>query len=120
GPSRTPTVSPTVIVAAAATKPAASQAPTVTATPEGSAYTVKDGDTLSGIASGNGTSIDAIVKANNLTDPDKLQVGQKLVLPPPSSPPPASAGASAKPAASGSAASTSSSGSPSASRPPPP
>jgi LysM repeat protein len=107
--------------ASAAAKPSASvasvavatvaPAPTPAATPTVDAvvYTVKPGDTLSSIATQNKTSIDALSKANNLTDPDKLQVGQKLTIP-------ASAASPAGPSASGSAAGLP----PAASKPPPP
>ena len=118
-----PTASPTVVVAAAATKPAAPTAVPATPTPTGTTYTVKDGDTLSGIASSNNSTVAAIVQANNLTDPDKLQVGQKLTIPPAGSAAASAAAgnAAAKPAASGSAAgSVAPSGSPVPSRPPPP
>ncbi len=121
-PASSPTASPTVVVAAAATKPAPPTAVPATPTPAGTTYTVKDGDTLSGIASSNNSTVAAIIQANNLTDPDKLQVGQKLTIPP------ASAGSSApaastpaKPAAGGNAAASGApSGSPVPSRPPPP
>jgi beta-lactamase class A len=44
-------------------------------------YTVKGGDTLWDIAIKNGVGLDALVKANNLTDADKLSIGQQLTLP---------------------------------------
>ena len=43
-------------------------------------YVVKSGDSLSRIASRNGTTIKALREANHLTG-DKLRIGQKLVLP---------------------------------------
>jgi nucleoid-associated protein YgaU len=51
-------------------------------------HTVKSGDTLSGIAKkllGNANRYMEIFNANKdqLTDPDKIQVGQKLVIPKP-------------------------------------
>ena len=45
-------------------------------------YTVRSGDTLSGLARRFDVSTDAIVKANRLTDPNHLTVGQKLTIPP--------------------------------------
>lgn len=40
--------------------------------------TVKHGDTVSKIAEDNNTTVDAIAKANGLTDPDKIYVGDVL------------------------------------------
>jgi LysM repeat protein len=44
-------------------------------------YTVKAGDTLSGIASLFGVSVDDIVRANNISDPNMLSEGQVLTIP---------------------------------------
>jgi nucleoid-associated protein YgaU len=47
-------------------------------------YTVEAGDNLSKISKyfyGDANKYEAIVKANNLADPDKIRVGQKLVIP---------------------------------------
>lgn len=44
-------------------------------------YTVKPGDTLSGIADLFGVTVDDIVRANNIADPNALQVGQVLTIP---------------------------------------
>jgi LysM repeat protein len=61
-------------------------APTTTTTTEPPRrainYTVRSGDTLIGIARRFGVSIDAIVKANRLTDANRLTLGQKLKIPP--------------------------------------
>lgn len=46
-----------------------------------SVYTVAPGDTLSGIAQANGTTVGDIVAANALPDPDAIQAGQQLQLP---------------------------------------
>ena len=43
-------------------------------------YTVKAGDTLSGIAKKYNTSVDKLVKDNNIKDKNKIYVGQKLVI----------------------------------------
>lgn len=40
--------------------------------------TIKRGDTLSGIAKRSGTTVDALAKANNIKDPNKIQAGAKL------------------------------------------
>jgi nucleoid-associated protein YgaU len=58
---------------------AAAAAPTPT--PRPTTYTVQSGDTLSVLAEQWGTTVDAIVAANSLTDPDNLSVGQELKIP---------------------------------------
>ncbi|MFQ3566007.1 MAG: LysM peptidoglycan-binding domain-containing protein [Aggregatilineales bacterium] len=55
-----------------------------TAPPEfmaGEIYTVRPGDTLFTISQRFGVSIQAIVDANNLTNPDRLSIGQTLIIP---------------------------------------
>jgi LysM repeat protein len=44
-------------------------------------YTVETGDTLAGIASKFNSTADAIATANNITDPNAIQVGQQLTIP---------------------------------------
>jgi LysM repeat protein len=44
-------------------------------------YIVQSGDTLSGIAERFATTVDEIVAANGLIDPDALQPGQALIIP---------------------------------------
>lgn len=44
-------------------------------------YVVKKGDTLSEIAIKYGTTVDALVKANNITNKNLIYVGQKLIIP---------------------------------------
>ncbi len=53
-------------------------------TSQGEVYTVKSGDTLFTIAQQFGTTVRALQEANNLADPNRLSVGQQLVIPPPS------------------------------------
>lgn len=50
-------------------------------TPPPQVYVVVAGDTLGGIASRFGTSVDALAQANGISDPNTLQVGQSLNLP---------------------------------------
>ncbi len=44
-------------------------------------YVVHSGDTLSHVAARTGTSVKALLKANDLDSPKDLQAGQKLVIP---------------------------------------
>ncbi len=67
----------------------ASAAPSITPVPSPSAtvYTVKAGDTLSRIAAKYGVTVDAIVKANpKIKDPNKLGLGDEIVIPPAEAP----------------------------------
>lgn len=47
----------------------------------GAKYTVKSGDTFWKIAQNNGTTPDAVMKANRITDPRKLRPGMQLIIP---------------------------------------
>lgn len=44
-------------------------------------YEVRAGDTLSAIAESLGVNLEALITANQLTDPDRLDVGQVLIIP---------------------------------------
>jgi LysM repeat protein len=44
-------------------------------------YVVQRGDTLSGIAEDFGTTVEEIMAANGLTDPNAVQAGQTLLIP---------------------------------------
>jgi len=46
-------------------------------------YVVQAGDSLSGIAAQAGVSVDALLTLNNLSDPNRLEVGQVIILPAP-------------------------------------
>lgn len=95
----TPTLAPTVILP---TPTATSPSPTPSATNMASLtplasvgpsltptntidpfirHTVADGETITGIALGYGVSIETIVSANNLANPDALFIGQLLLIP---------------------------------------
>lgn len=44
-------------------------------------YTIKQGDTLSSIARENGTTVDELVEANGISNPNLIVTGQELVIP---------------------------------------
>ncbi len=44
-------------------------------------YTVQAGDTLVEIAQSFGTSVEALLAANDIEDPEQLRIGQVLVIP---------------------------------------
>ncbi len=74
-PSATPqpTITPT---------PESTPTPSATPTPEVVVYTVRPGDTLSQIAARFGVTVAQILEVNpEITDPDRIQVGQKIVIP---------------------------------------
>jgi LysM repeat protein len=72
------TPAPTLDIDATATALSSVRLPTPT--PSG-LYTVQEGDTLGALAERFGVSVDQIVAANNLTDPNSLQAGQTLLIP---------------------------------------
>lgn len=72
------TVAPTQDINATATIYAQRLVPTPT--PAG-LYVVQPGDTLGGIASEFGTTVEELLAANGLTDPKALQAGQTLLIP---------------------------------------
>jgi len=83
-PSPSPTPSPPPTVELLPTiEPTVEPAPTATP-PATTVYVVKKGDTLIGIANRFKITLKALRAANpEVTDPTKLQIGQKLVIPAP-------------------------------------
>ena len=55
--------------------------PTPEPTPAERVYEVQSGDTLWDIAQEFGTTVEAIVEANDLDDPDRISPGDELVIP---------------------------------------
>ncbi|NJM41050.1 MAG: LysM peptidoglycan-binding domain-containing protein [Anaerolineae bacterium] len=85
GPSNraVPTANPTSMPAAAPALAATAAPAADTNTPTLITYTVKAGDVLGAIAEQFGISTQAILQANasTLTNPDRLQIGQLLIIP---------------------------------------
>lgn len=63
-----------------ATPTRSTRTPTGTPTSGGQTYTVQAGDTLSGIATQFGVSVEELMEANDLTS-DLIDVGQELIIP---------------------------------------
>ena len=61
--------------------PQSTPAPSATPKPAFRTYKVKSGDTLSGIAGKFHTTVAALQRLNNISDPSKLRVGQVLRIP---------------------------------------
>jgi LysM repeat protein len=61
--------------------PTAPPAPTPTSPDGTQRYVVQSGDVLVNIATRFGVTVSAIVRANNLSNPNALQVGQELIIP---------------------------------------
>lgn len=71
-------VRPKVTREAEAARPAE---PAAAPASSGKKYTVKNGDTFWKIAKANGTTPDAVMKSNGITDPRKLRAGMQLIVP---------------------------------------
>ncbi len=54
---------------------------------EESVYVIQHGDTLSAIAKKFGTTVTAVVAANQVADPSRIFAGQRLLIPPPATVP---------------------------------
>ncbi len=61
--------------------PPADAGTTTSTSPTTSIYVVQAGDTLNAIARRFGTTVAELMRLNNLTNPDRIVVGQKLVVP---------------------------------------
>jgi LysM repeat protein len=78
-PPRTPDDVLTVVTPTAGAPPPRTPTPV----PAEQRYVVREGDSLSAIATRFGVSEEAIRQANNLADPNAIFVGQELIIPPP-------------------------------------
>ncbi|HET7031094.1 MAG TPA: LysM domain-containing protein [Candidatus Limnocylindrales bacterium] len=81
GPSASPS--------AGAAGPSVSIAPTEPPAPTPGLYTIKKNDTLSKIAAANGITVEELLAANPaIKDPNKISLGQQIIIPLPSEEPP--------------------------------
>lgn len=75
--SPTPTTAPSG-------EPTAPASPTPTPAPTPTVYVVASGDTLSKIAASFGITVEELLAANpQITDPNKIQIGDQIVIPQP-------------------------------------
>jgi len=79
-------VSPTATPAAIAPTPTATAmsgflAAASSPTPAPFFYVIQPGDTLAGIAAAYGLTVDELIAANSLSDPNVIQAGQPLIIP---------------------------------------
>ena len=82
--TETPEPTSTPQPATATPEPSATPEPTETPTPEGPlTYVVEEGDSLASIGDQFGVTIDQLIAANNLVDPNNIGVGSQLIIPDP-------------------------------------
>ncbi len=83
-PEPTATPPPTAVpTATPVPTPTRVPTPTIVPTPTTILYVVQAGDVLGTIAQRFGTTVEAIVSANGVTDADYIRIGQELVIPAP-------------------------------------
>ncbi len=91
-PMPAPTATPARTVAPTSTPPPPTETATPTrtrrATPTVTLYVVQQGDVLGVIARRFGTTVEAILEANGMANPDLLSIGQMLLIPPAPTPTP--------------------------------
>lgn len=80
-PPPLPTGAPAPTVAPAPAQAEASPTAPAAASPTPVLYTVQRGDYLSLIAAEHGVTVEALIGANEITDPNVIEVGQVLVIP---------------------------------------
>lgn len=81
-PAASPTVTPEPTLAPTATpQPTATPSPVPSPSPRPETHVVAEGETLSEIAARYGTTVEAIMELNGLTDPNTIPAGMVLRLP---------------------------------------
>ncbi len=83
--TRTVSPAPTEPLPTRTNSPAPSPSATAlpaTAPPQVTTYVVQPGDTLTIIAQRFNVTLEALVQANDIKDPDRVEVGQALIIPP--------------------------------------
>lgn len=80
-PSTAPTSAAPASSAPASQPPPASAPPASAAPATGKKYVVEPGDTLGSIAEQFGVTIQQLIDANRISNPDLLVVGQELIIP---------------------------------------
>jgi len=82
--TETPAPTSTPRPATATPEPSVTPEPSETPVPEGPlTYVVEEGDSLASIADQFGVTIDQLIAANNLVDPNNIGVGSQLIIPDP-------------------------------------
>lgn len=76
-----PTPTPTLPAVAVAASAVPTETPTLRPSPTPHRYVVQQGDTMNAIALELGVSVEALMEANGLSDPDTLSAGQVLLVP---------------------------------------
>jgi LysM repeat protein len=77
-----PTETPTPLPPSATPTITLTPEPSLTPTPEGPlTYIVEEGDTLFSISQQFGVTMDVLITANNLANPDNIPVGTELIIP---------------------------------------
>jgi LysM repeat protein len=73
--------SPTPDAAASPPAPPSATPEPTPAADEPERYVIQAGDTLTSVAARYGSTVEAIVAANGLSDPNAVEVGQEIVIP---------------------------------------
>jgi LysM repeat protein len=84
GPGGTPATPPVLVEVTPVDSPTPAP-PSPTPGPVGApiTYKIQPGDSLSSIAQKFGVTVDDIVKANNIENPNEIYAGQEIIIPPP-------------------------------------